>query len=63
MSMLVKIKTNQQEESKKWLIINNKKVKMKYMDSKGNITERIIHPYGLYTIVQETLLVVLSEVS
>ena len=49
-----RIKVNQQEESKKWLIINdgiinNKKVTMKYMDSKGSITERTIHPYGLYT--------------
>ena len=49
-----RIKINQQEESKKWLIINdgiinNKKIRMKYMDSKGSITERIIHPYRLYT--------------
>ena len=49
-----RIKVNQQEESKKWLIINdgiinNKKIKMRYMDSKGNITERTIQPYGLYT--------------
>ena len=48
-----RISINQQEESKKWLIINvgsinNKKVK-KYMDSKGGIIERTIHPYGLYT--------------
>ena len=50
----IKIKANQQEESEKWLtindgIINNRKIKIKYMDSKGNITERKIHPYGLYT--------------
>lgn len=50
----IKIKANQQEESEKWLIINdgiinNRKIKIKYMDSSGNITERIIHPYGLYT--------------
>ena len=49
-----RIKINQQEESKKLLIINdgiinNKKIRMKYMDSKGSITERIIHPYRLYT--------------
>ena len=48
-----RIKINQQEESKKWLIINdgiinNKKIKIKYMDSKGSITERIIHPYRFY---------------
>ena len=30
-------------------IINNRKIKIKYMDSQGNITERKIHPYGLYT--------------
>ena len=50
----IKIKANNQEESEKWLtindgIINSRKIKIKYMDSKGNITERKIHPYGLYT--------------
>lgn len=50
----IKIKSNNEEESQKWLtindgIINSRKVKIKYMDSKGKITERIIHPYGLYT--------------
>lgn len=50
----IKIKVNQQEESEKCLtindgIINNRKIKIKYMDSKGNITERKIHPYRLYT--------------
>lgn len=50
----IKIKANHEEESQKWLtindgIINNRKIKIKYMDSKGNTTERIIHPYGLYT--------------
>lgn len=49
-----RIKVNQQEESKKWLIINDgiintKKVKMKYMNANGSVTERIIHPYRLYT--------------
>lgn len=50
----IKIKANQQEESEKWLtindgIINNRKIKIQYMNSRGNITERVIHPYGLYT--------------
>ena len=50
----IKIKANQQEESEKWLtindgIINNRKVRIKYMDSKGCCTERIVQPYKLYT--------------
>lgn len=50
----IRVKANHQEESEKWLtindgIINNRKIKIKYMDSKGNITARKIHPYGLYT--------------
>lgn len=50
----IKIKANHQQESEKWLtindgIINNRKIKIQYMDSRGNITERITHPYGLYT--------------
>lgn len=50
----IKIKANHEEESQRWItindgIINSRKVKIKYMDSKGKITERIIHPYALYT--------------
>lgn len=50
----IKIKANHEEEREKWLtindgIINNRKVMIKYSDSKGNLTERVIHPYGLYT--------------
>lgn len=50
----IKIKANHEEESQKWLtindgIINNKKIRIKYMDSKGIISDRVIHPYGLYT--------------
>lgn len=50
----IKIKANHEEESEKWLtindgIINNRKVRIKYMDSKGCCTERIVQPYKLYT--------------
>lgn len=50
----IRVKANHQEESEKWLtindgVINNKKIRIKYMDSKGDITERVIQPYGLYT--------------
>lgn len=50
----IKIKANHEEESEKWLtindgIINNRKVRIKYMDSKGYCTERIVQPYKLYT--------------
>ena len=50
----IKIKANHEEESEKWLtindgIINNRKVRIKYMDSKWCCTERIVQPYKLYT--------------
>ena len=50
----IKIKANNQEESEKWLtindgILNNRKLRIKYMDSKGCCTERIVQPYKLYT--------------
>ena len=50
----IKIKANHEEESEKWLtindgILNNRKVRIKYMDSKGCCTERIVQPYKLYT--------------
>lgn len=50
----IKIKANHEEESEKWLtindgIINNRKAIIKYMDSKGCCTERIVQPYKLYT--------------
>ena len=50
----IKIKANHEEESEKWLtindgILNNRKLRIKYMDSKGCCTERIVQPYKLYT--------------
>ncbi|MGL5087069.1 MAG: helix-turn-helix transcriptional regulator, partial [Clostridium sp.] len=50
----IKALANLEEEKHKWLIINeaiigNKKVFIKYSDSKGNLTERTINPYGLFT--------------
>lgn len=50
----IKIKANHEEESNKWLtindgIINSKKIKITYTNSRGEDSERIIHPYKLYT--------------
>lgn len=49
-----KIRANHEEESSKWLIINdgilnNRKVKIEYTNSNGVTSEKVIHPYGLYT--------------
>lgn len=50
----IKLRININDERDKWLqindaIINNKKLSMKYKDSMGNETERIVCPYGLYS--------------
>ena len=50
----IKIKAYHEEESNKWLVINdgimtNRKVKITYKDSKGNTSIRVIDPYGQYT--------------
>lgn len=50
----IKIRANQEEESNKWLIINDgiinsKKIRITYTNSKGEGSERVIHPYKLYT--------------
>lgn len=50
----IKIRANQEEESNKWLIINDgiincKKIRITYTNSKGEDSIRVIHPYKLYT--------------
>ena len=50
----IKIRANQEEESNKWLtindgIINSKKIRITYTNSRGEDSERVIHPYKLYT--------------
>ena len=42
----IKIRANHEEESNKWLTINDG---IAYTNSNGESSERIIHPYGLYT--------------
>ncbi len=53
-SKVIKIRANHEEESNKWLtindgIINSKKIRIIYTNSKGEGSERVIHPYKLYT--------------
>lgn len=50
----IKIRANQEEESNKWLtindgIINSKKIRITYTNSNGEASERVVHPYRLYT--------------
>lgn len=50
----VKIKADYEEEKDKWLtindgIINNRKVRIKYINSNGKESERTVLPYGLFT--------------
>lgn len=50
----IKIKADYEEERKKWLIINdgiinNRKIKIFYIDSYGKESERVIAPYSLFT--------------
>lgn len=50
----IKIRANHEEESNKWLtindgIINSKKIRITYTNSNGEASDRVIHPYRLYT--------------
>lgn len=50
----IKIRANHEEESNKWLtindgIINSKKIRITYINSNGEASDRVIHPYRLYT--------------
>ena len=59
-------KIKYEEERAKWLtindgIINSKKLRIKYKGSSGEITDRIIHPYALFTYYEANYCLALCE--
>lgn len=61
-----KAKIIYEEERSKWLtindgIINNKKILIKYQNANGTSTERIIHPYALFTYYEANYCLALCE--